>query len=597
MTKRVLSGVLYALLLIVPAGLFAGNPKVSPDLQGLPAGSQVQVIVQYAPGSQTACGGLLGLVDCLVNDVVRVGGAVVAQLPLVNGVVAVLDIDGLNALSQQSNVVYISRDRPLAPSSISYAAAAVNAPAAWNSNYTGKGIGVALIDSGVNSHPDLNLNVLGGLLPISRVVYQKSFVPGNSGPSDQYGHGTHIAGLIAGNGASSTGIFYSQTFKGIAPDATIVNLRVLDANGSALDSQVIAAISQAISLKSKYNIHVINLSLGRGVFETYRLDPLCQAVEQAWKSGIVVVVAAGNNGRYQPTGGYATVGSPGNDPYVITVGSMKPMGTPDRTDDLIASYSSKGPTLIDHVVKPDVVAPGNLLISTETSDTALYKLEPGNQVPYSAYVYGGSSSPSTQYFALSGTSMAAGVVSGVVADLLQAQPHLTPDQVKARLMKSAYKTFPSSSTVYDPASGVIYADSYDIFTVGAGYVDVAAALASSEIASGSAMSPTANYDSNTGVVYLSSDPSSTWGTSQAWSGPAVWGSNQFVGGSSMMWGASGPAGSSIMWGTSGLAGSSMMWGANSSSGFVSIWSDSMMWGASGNWASSMMWGASANTRE
>jgi serine protease AprX len=276
---------------------------------------------------------------------------------------------------------------------------------------------------------------------------------------------------------------------------------------------------------------------------------------------------------------------------------MKPMGTPDRTDDLIASYSSKGPTLIDHVVKPDIVAPGNLLISTETSDTVLYKLEPDNQVPYSAYVYGGSSSPSTQYFALSGTSMAAGVVSGVVADLLQAQPNLTPDQVKARLMKSAYKTFPSSSTVYDPASGLTYTDSYDIFTVGAGYVDVAAALASPEIAPGSAMSPTANYDSNTGVVYLTSDPSSTWGASQAWSGPAVWGSNQFVGGSSMMWGASGPAASSIMWGTSGLAGSSMMWGANSSSGFVSIWSDSMMWGASGNWASSMMWGASANTRE
>src|SRR5262249_7179280 len=156
--------------------------------------------------------------------------------------------------------------------------------------------------------------------------------------------------------------------------------------------------------------------------ESYKLDPLCQAVEQAWKSGIVVVVAAGNNGRYQGTNGYGTITSPGNDPYGITVGAMKPMGTPDRTDDLIASYSSKGPTLIDHVVKPDIVAPGNLLVSTETTATSLYAGESANRVPLSYYVIGGSSSTnSTNYFTLSGTSMATGVVSGAVADLLQAQ--------------------------------------------------------------------------------------------------------------------------------------------------------------------------------
>ena len=154
-------------------------------------------------------------------------------------------------------------------------------------------------------------------------------------------------GLIAGDGLSSTGFLYSKTFKGIAPGAKIVNLRVLDANGASTDSVVIAAIDKAISLKSTYNIRVINLSMGRAVYESYKLDPLCQAVEKAWKNGIVVVVAAGNNGRFQPTNGYGTVTSPANDPYVITVGSMKTMGTPQRDDDLIASYSSKGPTLID----------------------------------------------------------------------------------------------------------------------------------------------------------------------------------------------------------------------------------------------------------
>src|SRR5207248_8780668 len=181
----------------------------------------------------------------------------------------------------------------------------------------------------------------------------------------------------------------THTFQGIAPGANLINLRVLDQNGAGTDSAVIAAISQAIALKPRLNIRVLNLSLGRPVYESYKLDPVCQAVEAAWKNGIVVVVAAGNNGRFQDTNGYGTITSPGNDPYVITVGAMKPMGTPDRSDDLIASYSSKGPTIVDHIVKPDVVAPGNLLVSTETSSTNLYSSEASNLVPMSYYVYGG----------------------------------------------------------------------------------------------------------------------------------------------------------------------------------------------------------------
>ena len=584
--------ILSLLLLAMPLAMFADNSKISPDLQNSTSTAKEQVVVQYAPGTQLSCSGLLGLLDCVLNDVVKLGGSILGQLPLVNGLVASLDHNGIVALSNQSNVVYISKDRTLTPFFDS-AAPAVNASTAWKSNFTGNGIGVALIDSGVNSHPDLN----NGLLPFSRVVYNQSFVPGDSKSTDAYGHGTHIAGLIAGDGLSSTGPLFSQTFKGIAPNAQIVNLRVLDANGSATDSSVIAAINEAISLKSRYNIRVINLSLGRGVYESYKLDPLCQAVEKAWKSGIVVVVAAGNNGRFLPTSGYATVNSPANDPYVLTVGSMKPMGTADRSDDQIASYSSKGPTVLDHIVKPDVVAPGNLLVSTETTNTALYNAELDNLVAYSDYVYGGPSTPSKLYFELSGTSMATGVVSGMVADLLQAHPTMTPDQVKARLMKTASKTFPTSSSVYDPASGTTYTSQYDVFTVGAGYVDLAAALASTELSKGTSMSPTAIYDSNTGNVYLTSDPSSVWGTSQAWSGPAVWGNSQFEGGSSIMWGASTTAGSSIMWGASGLAGSSIMWGASTSSGFSAVWGNSIMWGASGPWSSSIMWGASGEQEQ
>src|ERR1700739_3726586 len=417
---------LVLLFLIVSVTLaYADDSKISPELRNQPATQQTQVIVQYAPGTQVNCSGLLGLVDCLVNDILKLGGTILSQVPLVNGVVALLDGNGIVSLSNQSNVVYISPDRLLKPT-LSNAASAVNAEFAWQSNYTGAGIGIALIDSGVASHPDLNL----GVVPLSRVVYQQSFVPGNSSANDQFGHGTHVAGLIAGDGLSSTGPSFSQTFQGVAPSANIVNLRVLDQNGAGTDSMVIAAINRAISLKSTYNIRVINLSMGRAVYESYKLDPLCQAVERAWQNGIVVVVAAGNNGRYQQTNGYATVTSPGNDPYVITVGAMKTMGTPTRNDDLIASYSSKGPTAIDHIVKPDVVAPGNLLVSLEAPGT-LYNAYPANRVPYSFYVAGGSNAPSSNYFTLSGTSMAAGVVSGVVADLLQKSPQLTPDQVKA----------------------------------------------------------------------------------------------------------------------------------------------------------------------
>src|SRR5579864_7590674 len=190
------------------------NSKLAPELQGYNGSQQVQVIVQYSPGTQVNCSGLFGLVDCLVNDIAKLGGTLLAPLPLVNGVVALLDGNGILNLAGNPNVVYISSDRSLTPT-LSNAAPAVNAFAAWQSGYTGAGVGVALIDSGVSSHPDLN----GGFLGLSRVVWNQSFVPGNASANDQYGHGTHIAGLIAGDGASSTGSKYTATFKGIAPGA------------------------------------------------------------------------------------------------------------------------------------------------------------------------------------------------------------------------------------------------------------------------------------------------------------------------------------------------------------------------------------------
>ena len=314
---------------------------------------------------------------------------------------------------------------------------------------------------------------------------------------------------------------------------------------------------------------MINLSLGRAVYESYKLDPLCQAVEAAWKAGIVVVIAAGNEGRNDSahSDGYGTIAAPGNDPFAITVGAMKPMGTLTRADDLIASYSSKGPTLLDHIVKPDIVAPGNLMISVLASSSAtLVKASPKNVVAVSSYTANGKSTAS--YFTLSGTSMATPVVSGAVALLLQKNGSLTPDQVKARLMKSAYKTFPRSSTAKDPTTGKSYTSQYDIFTVGAGYLDIQAALSSTDLAPltcGIAKSPAVARDSS-GNIYLVTGSSVLWGGSILWGTSVVWGS-------SVLWGTS-TRGELVLWG------SSAPWGSSGDYGYSVLWGTSVVWGTS-----------------
>jgi serine protease AprX len=207
---------------------------------------------------------------------------------------------------------------------------------------------------------------------------------------------------------------------------------VLDGTGAGTDANVIAGIDRAIALKSAYNIRVINLSLGRSVSTSYLFDPLCQAVEAAWRAGIVVVVAAGNDGRDNVYGtqGYGTISAPGNDPYVITVGATNDKGNYIRGDDTIATYSSKGPTAIDHIVKPDLVAPGNRIVSYESAGSYLPTLYPGNQVQMGSFIAGGSSAYSPYYLTLSGTSMATPLVAGVAAMLIDQNPAITPDQIK-----------------------------------------------------------------------------------------------------------------------------------------------------------------------
>lgn len=519
------------------------SPEVFSFLRRGPTSSQpVEVIVQFkhAPATST------------LQRMAAFGGVKKQNFNFIPGGVFHVPANRLMALASDPEVAYVSPNRPLS-SAADYTEATVGANVAQSYGLDGTGVTVAVIDSGISDHPDLHDPVTGQ----SRVIYSQSFVPGTD-TNDHYGHGTHVAGILAGNATQSGGLGASRAIYGVAPHVNLVNLKVLDGNGSGQDSYVIAAIQQAIALKSTYNIQVINLSLGRPVFESYQQDPLCQAVEAAWKAGIVVVVAAGNLGRDNDYGthGYGMIGAPGNDPYVITVGAMNTMSTASKNDDVIASYSSKGPSAIDHVIKPDLVAPGNRVASLLVPGSTLDQEFANNEVSPGAY--GGSPWGTRYYFILSGTSMATPVVSGAAALLLEAESNATPDQIKARLMKTADKTFPTSTQMM--VNGVSTTYQYDVFTVGSGYLDIPNALANHDAVNGTALSPIAVMNSSGGAS-LVADPSSIWSNSVIWGSSVIWG-NCLVSGSSVIWG------------------NSVVWGSSTMSGYSVVWGNSVIWGNS-----------------
>src|SRR5436190_4226620 len=237
--------------------------------------------------------------------------------------------------------------------------------------YSGAGVGVAVIDSGVTAwHDDLTVANRTG----QRVTAFVDFVNNRTTKYDDWGHGTHVAGIIAGNGYDSLGARAA-----IAPKANIVALKALDGEGKGKISNIIAALDWAITNRVKYNIRVINMSLGAGVFESYNTDPLTVAAKRAVDAGIVVVAAAGNMGKGKDgKPQYGAIGAPGNAPWVLTVGASSTMGTIDRRDDTMASYSSRGPTMIDFAAKPDLVAPGSGTVSLSVPNSLFY----GTKAPY-----------------------------------------------------------------------------------------------------------------------------------------------------------------------------------------------------------------------
>ncbi len=527
----------------------AFGQKLSSHVVMPKAGKTANVIVQYRTNEGEA-----------FNAKVRSLGRSVKQAHPELGILSVeATAENLEELAADPNVEYVTPDRPV-QGSIEFARKAANTQQLFTNGHKGGGVGVAIIDSGVNDQADLRE---GG----SRIVYSESFVGGTA--ADGFGHGTHVAGIVAGNGAMSTGTAYSATIAGITPLVDIINLKVLNNAGAGADSGVIAAINRAIELRGRYKIKIINLSLGRPVFESYKRDPLCRAVEAAWKAGIVVVVSAGNNGRNNDfgTNGYGTISSPGNSPYVITVGAMKTQDTATRSDDEIATYSSKGPTLIDRIVKPDLVAPGNLIVSVMAASNLLANTYPTTRVKTSTYQTSvssvGSNTLSNDYMVLSGTSMAAPMVSAAAAMLIQRDPSLKPDQVKSRLMKTASKSFKAASFFMDTASCQTFNAQYDIFTIGAGYLDVNAAMANTDKSIRSALSPYVIYNPTTKKVTLRFDTIA--GTNVVWGENLVWGSN-IVWGSNVVWGENVVRGENVVWGESTIGGFNVVWGESSPHG-------------------------------
>jgi serine protease AprX len=280
----------------------------------------------------------------------------------------------------------------------------------------GKNIGVAVLDSGINVQHTALAN---------KVAASVSFVTGDSSTDDTFGHGTHVAGIIAGQPTSVTSLYAG----GIAPGANLINVRVLGDDGSGYASDVVNGIEWVLNHRTTYNIRVINLSLGHPVYESCADDPLCQEVGKAVQAGIVVVVAAGNYGR--TSDGHMILGgitSPGNSPYAITVGATNTWGTGARNDDTVATFSSRGPAPIDFTVKPDLAAPGVRIVSLQANNSALPSMYPTLHV---------AGTGNNAYMLLSGTSMATPMVSGAAALLLQGNASLSPAQVKLALQSGA----------------------------------------------------------------------------------------------------------------------------------------------------------------
>ena len=564
----------------------ADHPKLDRELnrRGLRPGWSRVIITLHGSADASA-------------EVLKLGGRLGRRLDLINGRVVELPNGQLRKLASHPAVARIDEDRATERlmSRVATLSGARMVQRAYG--FDGAGIGVAVLDSGITSwHDDLTYAGTSTAVRVEgnqRVAAFVDFVNGAPAAYDDNGHGTHVSGIIAGNGYDSRG-----NHAGIAPASHLVSLKVLDRDGRGVISNVIAAFEYAIANRARHNIRVVNLSVGAAVTSSYRTDPLALAAKRAVDAGIVVVTAAGNIGQNklgQPQWG--GILAPGNAPWVLTVGASSHMGTLNRTDDQVAGFSSSGPTAFDYEAKPDLVAsgvgivslsaPGSLFASTKSD----YLLRGAVDTAYKPYL------------SLSGTSMAAPVVSGTVALMLQANPALTPNLVKAILQYTAQVQpdvhplrqgggFLNTRGAVELAQYFATAQPGDRYPGGKGW--------SRKINWGShrlsrgAISPSANAWALNIV----------WGTARDNEGDnIVWGTAcETLGCFNIVWGTARDEGDNIVWGTARDEGDNIVWGTARDEGDNIVWGtardgegDNIVWGTDcgGQDCVNVVWGTAS----
>ena len=348
-----------------------------------------------------------------VTAVLDVGGTVLTQFHLITGVQALIPaalepvlaaLPGITVTPDLSVSVQSTPEStgPHTPSDAFLQETGAGLLAAQGD--TGQGVTVAVVDTGIDNLPDFSGRLAGGV----------DLSGGNDPFQDSYGHGTFVAGLIAGDGTSSNG-----QYSGEAPGARLVSIKVAGATGTTHLSTVILGLQWAVDHRASYGIKVLNLSLGYQSSQSTVTNPLDQAVEAVWNSGIAVVASAGNAGPFN-----GTILSPGDDPMVITVGALDDMATPSPLDDEMTNFSSVGPTSIDGWAKPDLVTSGRSVVSLAVPGLTIYNNYPSARIGPASFVG-------------SGTSFSAAITSGAAALVLAANPGLSPDEIKARLLGTA----------------------------------------------------------------------------------------------------------------------------------------------------------------
>ncbi len=402
--------------------------KVSPDLRQALENSngtdRVTVILQVADINSGKLNSLFRRYDVKV----------VSRLPQLGALTVELPVKAAEELAANAETRYLSLNNEthtLGYSHVENTTGAINIRTGvlpGSTKLDGTGVGIAIIDSGVwKDH-----KAFEGI-----VAKTMDFTGENKPDSDPFGHGTHVAGLAV----ASSSVLYGA-FTGIAPKAKIISLRVLNAQGTGTSASLLSALDWVMTNKTAYNIKVINMSLGAYAVSSYQNDPVCRAVRRLVDAGVVVVAAAGNNGKNSDgTKIYGHIHSPGIEPAAITVGASNSMGTDVRSDDTMATYSSRGPTRsyytdtlgvkhYDNLIKPDLVAPGNKLYSAESDKNLLVVSNPALDIGYDI-------DKKQDQMTLSGSSMSSPIVAGAAALLLQANPKLTPNMVKMILMYTA----------------------------------------------------------------------------------------------------------------------------------------------------------------